>query len=298
MWIISPAWGDFLFLLRWHQALECPTLIGEHKMVITIQGLKIVFDDIGQGIPILFIHGFPLNRSLWDQQTGNLSPSYRIISVDLRGHGDSQPIPGPYSMEMLADDCRVLLDALHIELPVYICGLSMGGYISLAFYRLFASRVAGLILAATRAGADTVEAQANRDKAISLVHQQGTQAIADSMLPKMFAPKTYQSNPILVNQIRLMMTGTSMDGISGALTGMKNRVDSTPILSSIRAPTLIIHGEDDQLIPLSVAKDMNSSIPNSKLLIMPGAGHLLNLEQPEFFNQAISDFVTSHTPFR
>ena len=214
-----------------------------------------------------------------------------LLAIDLRGHGDSQATPGPYPMSLLADDCATFLDALGIQRPVVICGLSMGGYIAFAFYRQYASRVAGLVLAATRPGPDTPEGQANRDKSAALARQQGVSAIAEAMLPKLLSPGTYQDQPELVKQVRAIMETISLEGITGDLMGMKERPDSTPALSGIKVPTLVLHGADDQIIPLQEAERMRNAIPNARLQVLPEAGHLLNLEQPELFNQAIQGFI-------
>lgn len=262
-------------------------------MFINLRGYQFAYDDRGQGTIILFIHGYPLSRKLWLPQIEFLSRYFRTITLDLRGHGDTQEIPGSYSMEMLAEDCNKLLDSLGVDIPIILCGLSMGGYISMAFYRQFSARVSGLIWAATRANADTQETRKNRDKAIAMANQEGSRAIAESMLPQMFAPATYESHPSLVSNIRDMMEKTSVAGITGALNGIKNRLDSTPMLPFIKVPTLIIHGAEDQLIPVTVAQEMANSILGAQLSIIPGAGHLLNQEQPTLFNQAVYDFVLS-----
>jgi len=262
-------------------------------MIADLQGMQIAYDDKGKGLPILFIHGFPLNRTLWTGQVDNISKIGRAVSIDLRGHGESQAIPGPYSMKMLAQGCNSLLNELEITEPVILCGLSMGGYVTLEFYRQYPSRVAGLILAATRSGADSAEGRANRDKAISEARHRGVTSIVDSMLPNMIAQDTYKRRPELIHQLRAMMLSTSLEGAIGALEGMKNRLDSTPILTSIRIPTLILHGAEDQIIPITVAQDMHTAIYYSTLSILPEAGHLLNLEQPDLFNQAILDFLAT-----
>ena len=262
-------------------------------MIADLQGMQIAYDDKGNGLPILFIHGFPLDRTLWTAQAATILKICRTISIDLRGHGESQAIPGPYTMKMLAQDCNSLLNKLEITEPVILCGLSMGGYVTLEFYRQYPSRVAGLILAATRSGADSAEGRANRDKAIFEARQQGVISIVDSMLPKMLAQYTYKHRPELIRPLRAMMLRTSLDGAIGALEGMKNRSDSTPILTSIRIPTLILHGAEDQIIPITVAKAMQTVIFDSTLRILPEAGHLLNLEQPDLFNQAILDFLAT-----
>lgn len=153
--------------------------------------------------------------------------------------------------------------------------------------------MAGLILAATRSGADSAKGRANRDKAIFEARQQGVISIVDSMFPKMLAPETYNRRPELIHPLHAMMLSTSLEGAIGALEGMKNRSDSTPILTSIRIPTLILHGAEYQTIPIKVAQEMHTTIFNSTLSILPEAGHLLNLEQPDSFNQAIFDFLST-----
>lgn len=260
-------------------------------MKIPINGFNISYDTAGEGVPLLLIHGYPLSGKIWEPQASALSPYVRVILPDLRGHGNSDPIPGPYHVDMLAEDCANLLDTLGISHRIIVGGLSMGGYVALAFYRKFAERVDGLILTATRAGADSVEAKANRDKAIAVAQSSGAQAIADSMLPKMFSPASYEDQPDLVERVRSLMAGTSVEGIVGALQAMKERPDSTAMLPTINKPVLIIHGNDDQLIPASEARLMQEAIPGAELVMIEKAGHLLNMEQPAAFNQAVHQFI-------
>jgi pimeloyl-ACP methyl ester carboxylesterase len=186
-----------------------------------------------------------------------------------------------------------MLDAIGAKQPAVVCGLSMGGYVAFAFYRKYASRVKGLIFAATKAGADTTEGKAGRDKTAATAKEKGAGAIAEAMLPKMFAPKTYQANPGLVAQARAMMESTPVDGIVADLMGMRDRPDSTPTLAQIDVPALVIHGAEDQLIPSKEAEATHAGIKNSKLVLVPEAGHLLNLEEPEAFNRAVHAFLKS-----
>ena len=262
-------------------------------MKISLPDFTLAYEDQGSGLPVLFIHGFPLNRRMWAPQIEQLSSAARVLAPDLRGHGETLPTPAPYSMDMLADDCAAFLEAIGIAQPVVVCGLSMGGYITLAFYHRHRPRVAGLILAATRAGADTPEGKANRDKAAGQVRELGIRTVVDSMLPKMMAPNTYASNPELVARVEEIMAGTSQEGMVAALLGMKERSDSTALLEQIDVPTLIVHGLDDQLIPVKEAESMHTAIKNSQLHLLQAAGHLLNLEQPGRFNQVVGDFLES-----
>ena len=259
-------------------------------MQIEVNNLQFGYDDRGEGTPVLFVHGYPLNRNMWQPQVEGLSGMARALALDLRGHGESQVTAGPYWMDLLAKDCAAFLDALGVTRPVVVCGLSMGGYVAMAFYRQFEPRLAGLILAATRAGADSEEGRAGRDKAAQLAREKGPAAIAESMLPRLMSPKTYEAKPELVSSARKIMEGLPVEAIVGDLEGMKERPDSAQTLAEISLPTLILHGADDQLMPPSEAQAMHRMIPGSQIEILPEAGHLLNLEQPERFNQAVGEF--------
>ncbi len=256
-----------------------------------VRDIYMEYEDHGSGMPLLFIHGYPLNRSLWDLQVNELADAARVLAPDLRGHGGSDPAPGPYSMDLHAQDCRDFLDTLHVTQPVVLCGLSMGGYIALAFYRKYPERAGGLILAATRAGPDSSEGKANRDKGMALARENGVRAITETMLPKMLSPESYQARPELVERVRRMMESTSLEGVLGDLAGLRDRPDSTPTLAQIDRPALILHGADDQLIPPAEAEAMHAAIKGAQLQIIPDAGHLLNWEQPEAFNHAVREYL-------
>ncbi|RMG95307.1 MAG: alpha/beta fold hydrolase [Chloroflexi bacterium] len=253
----------------------------------------LAFQDTCDQIPLLLIHGFPLSGAMWELQLEDLDDVARVIAPDLRGHGRSDATPPPYSMQQLAEDCTGLLDFLGITRPAVVCGLSMGGYIAFELYRRFPDYVAGLILTATRATADSAEGKANRDRMAETIRQQGIQPLVDAMLPKLFAPQTYENDPELVEFVREMMSHTSVDGAIGALAAMRDRSDSTPTLAQIDVPTLIIHGRHDQIVPLAEAEAMRDAIPNARLVVLENAGHLPNLEQPDEFNDAVIDFLES-----
>ena len=255
-------------------------------------------DDFGMAyidtcdqLTVLCIHGYPLNSAMWEPQMEDLAGTVRVIAPDLRGHGRSEPMPGPYSVGLLADDCLGLLDYLGIENPVVVCGLSMGGYVAFEFFRRYPERVAGLILVSTKAKPDTPEGKEARDAAIAKAKKEGVAAVAADMLPKLLASQTYDEDSELVEFVQEMMEDTSLEGMVGALQAMKDRPDSTPTLATIDVPTLIIHGADDQLIPLSEARAMQAAIEGSELVVIPEAGHLPNLEQIDLFSDAVLDFL-------
>lgn len=251
----------------------------------------LAYQDSCSGPTLLLIHGFPLNSNLWEPQLEDLNDAARLLAPDLRGHGLSEASEPPYSMEMIADDCMALLDSLGVQEPVVICGLSMGGYVAFEFYRRFPEWVTALILVSTRAAPDTPQAKQSRDAMAARVMEAGTEEIADEMTPLLLAPENYAQDEKLVAFVREMIDSASVDGIVGMLAAMKDRPDSTPTLAQISVPTLIIHGEEDQIVPVAEAEAMRDAIPTAQLLLVPGAGHLPNLEQAATFNQAIWDFL-------
>ena len=253
----------------------------------------LAYDQSGEGIPLLFIHGYPLSRKIWNNQLENLSDIAGMVSVDLRGHGESYPFDGEYKMELLAQDCYQLLGDLNIDPPVIVCGLSMGGYVTFSLYRRYPQLFKGMILTSTRAVADTPEGKASREAGINNARLNGITAIVDGMLPKLVSPFTLTTKKELVSYIREIMLATSVNGVVGTLQGMRDRPDSTSLLNQIQCPALIIHGADDQIIPLREADTMSRQLPGSHMCVIPQAGHLPNMEQPERYNRALREFILS-----
>jgi 3-oxoadipate enol-lactonase len=262
-------------------------------MKMKVNGYQMNYRESGRGWPVLLIHGYPLNSRLWQPQLDGLADAARLIAPDLRGHGDSEAVHGPYSMDLLADDCAALLDGLNISEPVVVNGLSMGGYVAMAFARRYPKRLAGLVLTATRSGADSDTGKAARDQASAQAKQQGVGSIVEGMLPKLLAASNFQNRPDLVAEARAIMANTSLEGVLGDLAGMKNRPDSTASLAEVRVPARIIFGAGDQIIPQAEARAMLSALPDAGLNVIPEAGHLVNLEQPEAYNQLLREFVLS-----
>ncbi len=263
-------------------------------MRTVVNSINIAYDDHGIGQPVLFLHAFPLNRSMWsgEMMALLLEERYRLVALDWRGFGESDILSGISTMEQFADDVAGLMDVLGMQDAV-ICGLSMGGYAAFAFLRKYPQRVKGLILADTRPSADTAEARANRENVALIAETQGTEAIADLQVPKLISEYTRQHHLEIELRIRQMINAATPQGIAAASRGMAQRADSTALLSTIAFPTLVIVGEQDSLTPPSVAQDYAAKIPNAQFIVIPHAGHLSNLEQPEAFLQAISGFLRS-----
>lgn len=193
-------------------------------------------------------------------------------------------------MEAMANDVAALLDRLNITAAT-IGGLSMGGYVALAFSRLFPSRVQSLVLAATRASADNEEAKKNRAVQAEKARTEGMEGIADTMLPKLLTPETVAKRPEVVKHVRGMMASTSPEGAVAALQGMALRQNQTSFLPQIKAPTLILVGREDVITPVADSELMHSEISGSQLRVIENAGHVVNLERPEEFNRTLLEFL-------
>lgn len=257
---------------------------------IRIDDIQIAYTDTGVGRPIVLIHGYPFNRTLWTEQVAALSTSYRVIVPDLRGFGESEASSGPATMNRLAQDMAQLMDHLEISRAV-IGGLSMGGYVALAFYKQFPSRVRAFILADTRAQADTEEAKQTRAQQAEKALAEGMAGIADAMLPKLLTPETVSKRPEIVKRVRDMMLKTKPEGAASALLGMAERDDQTELLSRITTKTLILVGAEDAITPPADSEKMHNAIAGSRLVVLENAGHVSNLERTEEFNEALMDFL-------
>jgi 3-oxoadipate enol-lactonase len=261
-------------------------------MKATINNVQLAYDDHGVGLPVIFLHAFPLNRRMWEGELMALlgEGRYRLVALDWRGFGESEITNGISSMELFAGDVAGLMDALGIQNAI-LCGLSMGGYAAFAFLRKYPQRVAGLILADTRPGADTPEAQANRENVAQIAETQGTGAIADLQVPRLISEYTRQYHPEVEARVRQLIDEATPQGVAAASRGMAQRADSTELLGGITCPTLVIVGKQDALIPPAVTQDYASRIPGVQFAVIPQAGHLSSLEQPEAFLQAIGGFL-------
>ena len=256
-----------------------------------INNVSISYRDEGSGQPLVFLHAFPLSQRMWDDQVAAFVGTYRVITLDWRGFGESS-LADSSEMADFAADLNGLLDLLGIDRAV-ICGLSMGGYAAFSFLRTCAHRVETLILADTRATPDTDEGRANRMTMAKLVREEGPSSLVDQLIPRFLSAKSIQANSDAVGRVRAMIEANRSEAIALALFGMAARPDSRALLADIRCPTLIVVGEDDVLTPPSEAELMANGIAGSQLVIMKNVGHLPNLENPVEFNRVLQEFLSS-----
>ena len=259
---------------------------------LTVNGVNLAVEVRGEGPAVLFVHGYPLDRTLWQHQLGALT-GFRRIAPDLRGLGLSDAPDLGYSMATYADDLAALLDALHVDQAVVV-GLSMGGYIALEFARRYRARLRGLVLMDTRAEADAPEVRKAREAAAQVARERGAAAIAAQMVPTLFAPGAAQTMPQVVDRVRAMMEAAPVKGIVGALAAMRDRADNTPFLRELgEVPTLVVVGEQDQTTPPRVVRGVAEGIPGAMLSVIPGAGHLPPVEQPLATTRVLTEFLQS-----
>ena len=259
-------------------------------MKARIAGGELAYDVRGEGPALLLLHAFPLGMAMWDDQVRELSKDGQVVRFDCRGFGGSPPGDGLLTMERIASDGAALLDHLGIA-SATVCGLSMGGYAALAFARGHADRLRGLVLADTRAAADTVQARRTRAEQADMVRREGSAAIAAVVLPKLVGQTTHERRPEVVARLRDLIVANPPRGIADALAGLAARADSTPLLREIRRPTLVVCGEEDVITPPADARALHEAIAGSTLELLPQAGHLASMETPAAFNRVVAAFL-------
>ncbi len=256
--------------------------------------MLLAFDDDGPGPVVVLLHGFPLDRTMWSHQRSSVGSIYRLITPDLRGHGHSAAPDGIYSVDAMADDVIELLDALQLTEPLVVGGLSMGGYLALSIAARYPGRLRALMLMDTRAAADTPEAAKGREQLADRVEASGDVGPAVAgMAPKLFAKATYERHPELVARMQGHMARITARALVGTLRGLATRPDRTADLAAIAVPTLVLAGEDDQLIPPEESRRMAAAIPGARLATIADAGHLAPLENHREADAAILGFLES-----
>jgi pimeloyl-ACP methyl ester carboxylesterase len=257
--------------------------------VASCDGAAIAYDDVGGGLPVVFVHGFPHDRTLWAPQMAVVPSHARCLALDLRGFGESS-VAAPFTVDRYADDVVCVLDAAAVERAVVV-GLSMGGYVAFALWRRHPERVRALVLASTRSGADASETRRKRQALIETAQRDGSRAVSDAQIAGAVSRRTREQHPELVAAIQTMQARAPVAGIVGALEAMLARPDSTPDLPSITVPTLVVGGSDDAIIRPGEARQMHGAIPGSRLELLEGAGHLCNVERAAGFNHVVGEFL-------
>ena len=246
----------------------------------------------GAGWPLVLLHAFPFSADMWRAQAASPPPGCRVIAPDFRGFGQSPPLAAgsAVSMDDHAADVLALIDGLELDEAV-IGGLSMGGYVTFAIYRMEPSRFSGMILADTRSQADSPQAREGRVKLREVLAKDGPPGVAGQMLPKLLGETTRRERPDVVTETRAMIESAAPAAIDAAIVALMWRPDLTPALPAIFCATLVVVGEEDEITPPAEAEAMHRAIARSTLIVIPGAGHLSNLERPEVFSRALADFL-------
>jgi len=259
---------------------------------VTINDVPFSCFDAGEGHVLLFVHGFPLDYTMWAAQLDYFQQGYRVVAPDLRGFGKSGGADDLVTMERFADDLNSLLNALKIDEPITLCGLSMGGYIAFQFALKYPERLGRLILCDTKAAADSQEVQMNREVVASQVQEEGPLFLVEGMIEKLFALMTGQTHPEIVKQIREVIKYSSPLAVAGALRGMGQRIDVQPHLAEIDVPALVLCGSEDAITPPEEMEKFSRQMPKTEYHTIPGAGHMAPLEKPEFVNNLIQEFLS------
>lgn len=272
-------------------------------MIATIDGRRIGYDDTGgEGVPLVLLHGFPLDRTVWDDQMETLAGT-RVIRVDLRGAGESEPSDGPALMELLAGDVAGLLDALDVP-SAALAGHSIGGYVALAFFRMYAERVAGLALVASHVNPDAGQAapgtadESQRKLAAGraslaqrLEDENSMEPAIASYLPHYFAPAAYRERPELVERAREMMARQSPRGCAQLVRGMQARLDSRDLLADVHVPALVVAGGQDYYLTAESLRETAEAMSDAEFVLLEEAGHLPQFESPQRTGDALAAFA-------
>lgn len=261
---------------------------------VKIHGITVSYDDLGPANDqtIIFIHGFPFDKTTWHKQIQPLSSEYRCIAYDIRGFGHSTNDLDELSITCFADDLSDFMEILQINKAI-ICGLSMGGYIALEAANRYRNLFSGLILCDTQCYGDSSEAKEKRKETIRQIQNNGKKDFADSFIKKIFSDKTLEKNAELTDDTLKIIINTSDDTLVKTLEALANRQDVCDLLKNIDTPSLIICGENDKVTPPELSEYLHKNIKNSELRIIPHAGHLSNLEDPMLFNSLITKFTKS-----
>lgn len=262
---------------------------------ITVNDITVSYNDNGpdDAPVIIFIHGFPLNKSMWDKQAAALKNNYRVIAYDIRGHGNSEAGDEDFSIDLFVNDLISLMDKLKL-FEVMLCGLSMGGYIALKAIEKFPKRFDSLVLSDTQCIADTLEDKQKRLKAIENIKENGVEQYADLSIKNLFAPGSFTTRVEEIAAVRNMIINTSVQSLCKTLIALAVRRETCSNLYKIEVPVLIMAGQEDKITPPDAARLIRENIQFSRIRILEHAGHIANMENPDEFNDQLIGFLHSH----
>lgn len=262
---------------------------------IPINYFNLSYDDLGEGdLPVIFLHGFPFDKSMWKEQMEALAPSYRVIACDIRGFGNSRDEVTSFSIDLFSIDLARFMNALGIKKAV-ICGLSMGGYIALNFQKKYPELVAALILCDTQCISDPKDVKEGRLLEIADIEENGPAAFNEKFVKKVFHEDSLTNRKEVVEELTCVVNANSTHIIAEGLRALSSRTETCSTLGDIPVPTLIICGREDRVTPLEQSEYMHRAADHSSFRVIEKAGHVSNLEQPEAFNQYLREFLDKVT---
>ena len=261
-------------------------------MNVSLRGVEIDYEVTGtrSAPPVVFIHGFPFDKLMWKPQVEALKNDFYVVTYDVRGHGKSAASDGLYTVEYFVDDLVGLLDHLKLSTAT-IVGLSMGGYIALRALERHPERFRALVLCDTKSEADNNDGKVRRSNQAKAVKWDGMEEFADGFVKNIFYEKTFETNPDVIEMIRKTIESTSPLVAAGTLIALAARTDTTALLYSLKIPALILVGQHDSVTPPSCSQAMKEKIPGAEMHVIPRAGHLSNLENPDEFNKHLVKFL-------
>jgi len=268
------------------------TLTKGNNLTVTVDNFNVSYDDFGEGaIPLIFLHGYPFDKKMWNYQLEFFKSSYRVIAYDIRGFGRSIDEDSTLSIDLFSEDLIKFMDVMRIEKAV-ICGLSMGGYIALNAHQKFPDRFEALVLCDTQCIADTAESKEKRHKSMKDIATNGVENFNDEFIKHVFHKDSFTNKKEVVEQIKSVVFSNTQHIISHGLEVLAERAESCSTLWKVQIPTLIMCGREDEVTPLAQSEYMHQYIEGSVLQVIENAGHLSNLEQPHEFNKHLGDFLS------
>lgn len=264
-----------------------------HAVLLGRRHLTYLEAGTGDGRTLVLLHAFPLNADMWRPQLESPPDGWRVLAPDFAGFGGTDDHEGEgVALDDYARDVIAWLDRMDVG-PVVAAGVSMGGYVALALARLAPQRLSGLVLADTKAPADSDEARAGRDRLRETLSEGGPDAVADAMLPKLLGDTTRRTRPGMESELRSLILSNTPAGIRRGILRLRDRPDATAVLPAIAVPALVLVGQEDGVTPIAEARALQSGIPRATMEVIPGAGHLSSLEAPAVFNAALERYLST-----